>query len=251
MRHSLFLLLFSLLFMGAGSKEEIELVKISTQLGDIYVYLYDATPGHKANFLKLTREGFFNGTTFHRVIKNFVVQGGDPYSKDSDTTNDGNGGPIYTGAQGTFPDPENKSAYCIPAEIKPDIYHKRGVFAAARSSDDINPEKRSSGSQFYIVLGKVFTPAKLDSYAVARKLTLNERQREIYTTVGGTPHLDGKYTVFGEVVSGMDVAEKIADQAKNALDRPLKDIPMKVEIIRIKASKLKKYGMRVEELQAR
>lgn len=251
MRRGVFFLLFTgLLFIGAG-KEEIELVKISTRLGDIYVYLYDQTPGHKANFLKLAREGFFDSTTFHRVIKNFVVQGGDPYSKDSDTTNDGNGGPAYTGAENTYPDPENKAVYCIPAEIKPDIYHRRGVFAAARSADSINPQKRSSGSQFYIVLGKVFTPFKLDSYAVARKLTLNEKQKGIYTTIGGTPHLDGKYTVFGEVVSGMEVAEKIADQAKNKQDRPLENIPMKVTVIKIKADQLKKYGMKVEELQAR
>ena len=250
MRRGLFVLFVSLLFIGAG-KEEIELVKISTRLGDIYVYLYDETPGHKQNFLKLAKEGFFDGTTFHRVIKNFVVQGGDPYSKDADTANDGNGGPAYTGAENTFPDPENKEVYCIPAEIKSNIYHRRGVFAAARSSDDINPERRSSGSQFYIVLGKTFTEYKLDSYAVARKLTLNAKQKQIYTTIGGTPHLDGKYTVFGEVVSGMDVAEKIADQPKNAQDRPFSNIPMKVKIIKIKADKLEKYGMRVEELQAR
>jgi peptidyl-prolyl cis-trans isomerase B (cyclophilin B) len=248
-KKSLLFILLSLLLSG-GCGDFIELVKISTPQGDIYVYLYDATPGHKANFLKLAKEGFFNGTTFHRVIKTFVIQGGDPYSKDADTTNDGNGGPAYTGAANTFPDPENKAVYSIPAEIKPNIYHRRGVFAAARSSDDINPEKRSSGSQFYIVLGKVFTPAKLDSYAVARKLTLNEKQKEIYTTIGGTPHLDGKYTVFGEVVSGMEVAEKIADQQKNAQDRPLVDMPMKVEIIKIKRGQLKKYGMKVKQLQS-
>jgi peptidyl-prolyl cis-trans isomerase B (cyclophilin B) len=248
-KKSLLFILLSLLLSG-GCGDFIELVKISTPQGDIYVYLYDETPIHKNNFLKLAREGFFDGTTFHRVIKNFVIQGGDPYSKDADTTNDGNGGPAYTGAENTFPDPENKTVYSIPAEIKSNIYHRRGVFAAARSSDDINPEKRSSGSQFYIVLGKVYTPHKLDSYAVARKLTLNQKQKDIYTTIGGTPHLDGKYTVFGEVVSGMEVAEKIADQQKNAQDRPLKNIPMKVEIIKVKRSQLAKYGKKARELQA-
>jgi cyclophilin family peptidyl-prolyl cis-trans isomerase len=162
------------------------LVEIHTSYGDIVIYLYDATPKHKANFLKLAKEKYFNSTTFHRVIKNFVIQGGDPNSKDKDTTNDGDGGPAYT----------------IEPEINPLIRHKYGAVGAARESDDINPKRESSGSQFYIVIRN-----------------------------GGTPHLDDKYTVFGEVVSGMDVAEKIASVPKNAKDRPLKDIPMKVKII--------------------
>jgi len=167
--------------------DKTELIKISTEFGNIIIYLYNATPKHKSNFVKLTREKYFDGTTFHRVIKNFVIQGGDPNSKDKDTTNDGDGGPAYT----------------IPAEFNPLIKHKYGALGAAREGDDVNPKQESSGSQFYIVINQ-----------------------------NGTPRLDGKYTVFGEVVSGMDVAEKIASVPKNKKDRPLKDVPMKLELVK-------------------
>jgi len=158
------------------------LVKIKTEYGDIIVYLYDATPKHKANFIKLVNEKFYDGTTFHRVIKDFVIQGGDPNSKDSDPKNDGQGGP----------------GYLIDAEINPLIKHKYGAVAAAR---DNNPEKKSNGSQFYIVVSK-----------------------------GGTDFLDGNYTVFGEVVSGMEAADKISlVETDGANNRPLKDIKMEIE----------------------
>jgi len=181
-----------LLLVGLGSSSyntgKTDLVKISTEYGDIVIYLYHATPKHHDNFVKLTKEKYFDGTTFHRVIKNFVIQGGDPNSKDKDTTNDGDGGPAYT----------------IPAELDSvHIKHKYGALGAAREGDDVNPKRESSGSQFYIVINPK-----------------------------GTARLDGKYTVFGEVVSGMDVAEKIASVPKNIKDRPLKDVPMKVEMIK-------------------
>ena len=206
-------------FIFTSCEQEIELVKIHTDFGDIYVYLYDATHIHKANFIKLAKSGFFDGTTFHRIIPNFMIQGGDPNSKDDNINNDGEGGPEYKGEPNTFKDP-NSNTYTIAAEIKPDIKHKYGSVAGAREGDDVNPEKRSSGSQFYIVENK-----------------------------NGTPHLDGKYTVFGEVVYGMDVVEKIAAQPKNkANDRPMKDIKMKVEIIKVKPSALsKKYKWTMPE----
>lgn len=167
---------------------DTNLVKIKTQYGDIVVYLYDATPKHKANFLKLTKEKFYDGTTFHRIIKNFMIQGGDPNSKDADPTNDGQGGPGYT----------------IDAEINPLIKHKYGALAAARLGDQMNPEKKSSGSQFYIVNNK-----------------------------GGTHFLDNQYTVFGEVVSGMEAVELISNvQTDGANNRPLKDVKMTVEIVK-------------------
>jgi len=200
-------------FFFTACEQEIEIVKIHTDFGDIYVYLYDATPIHKANFIKLAKSGFYNGTTFHRVIQNFMIQGGDPNSKDNNPKNDGEGGPEFKGDPNTFKD-SMSNTYTLAPEIKDNIMHKYGSIAAARESDDINPKMRSSGSQFYIV----------------------ERKN-------GTPHLDKKYTVFGEVVSGMEVVEKIAVQPKDpSNNRPLKDIKMTVEIIKVKPKLLaKKY----------
>ncbi|MGZ5243403.1 MAG: peptidylprolyl isomerase [Bacteroidia bacterium] len=243
---------FLLLLLISGCEDKVDIVKIHTQFGDILVYLYDETPKHKANFLKLARNGFFNGTTFHRIIEGFMIQGGDPNSKDSDPLNDGEGGPEFTGEDGTFPDPAGGKSYTIPAEIKPHIYHKRGVIAAARESDDVNPDKLSSGSQFYLVQGKIYSDTALASYAKKRKLKLNDKQREIYTTLGGTPHLDGKYTVFGEIVSGYDVVEKIARQEKDARDRPVNNIIMTVEVIKVRPAKLaRKYGYKIPKVQAK
>jgi cyclophilin family peptidyl-prolyl cis-trans isomerase len=214
---SLVLMLFASIFFSS-CEEEVEIVQIKTDFGEMLVYLYDATPGHKANFMKLAKEGFYDGTTFHRIIQNFMIQGGDPNSKDNDPNNDGQGGPAYTGAEGTFPSHDGKS-YTIAAEIKPDFKHKYGSIAAARMGDNVNPEKRSSGSQFYIVVNK-----------------------------NGTPHLDNNYTVFGEVVSGMEVAEKIVSQPKNQMDRPTKDIKMDINIIKVKPSQLdKKYKWKMPE----
>lgn len=235
-------------------------VVIETTAGDITVRLYDDTPGHRDNFLKLASEGFYDGVLFHRVINRFMIQTGDPDSRNAQPGQMlGSGGPGYE----------------IDAEFRtPERFHKRGVLAAARESDDTNPQKRSSGSQFYIVTGKVLNEGQLraferqknleveqqvrnelmaqnrdtimalrrardfaalqqiqdeitmktDELTAERKFRFTPEQREAYSTVGGTPFLDGEYTVFGEVVSGMDVVDKIQEAATDSFDRPVEDI---------------------------
>lgn len=175
-----------------------EVVTISTEMGNIDLVLSDKTPKHKANFLKLTKEGFYNGTTFHRIIDGFMIQGGDPNSKNANPDDDGQGGPGYT----------------IPAEFDPSLTHNPGAIAAARMGDNVNPKKESSGSQFYIVEGK-----------------------------DGAHFLDNNYTVFGQVIRGQEVVERIAEQRKNSFDRPLKDIKMTVTVKNVKQKDLEKiYG---------
>ncbi len=193
-------------------------VKITTPYGEIVVKLYNETVQHRDNFIKLADSGFFNKTLFHRVIQNFMIQGGDPTSIGAPAgAMLGNGGPGYT----------------IPAEFMPEKYfHKRGALAAAREGDQVNPEKASSGSQFYIVQGQVFTDSIINLMESYYRKTFTPAQREAYRTIGGAPHLDGDYTVFGEVVSGMEVIEKIAAQPVDRNSRPIKDIPMQVEIIK-------------------
>ena len=202
-------------------------VLLQTNYGDIIVRLYDSTPLHRDNFLKLVKTGFYDSVLFHRVIQDFMIQSGDPNSRQAKPGQPlGNGGPGYT----------------IPAEFRPTIFHKKGVIAAARQGDNVNPQKASSGSQFYIVKGKIFSDAGLDSLETFR---LNGRkippeQREVYKTIGGVPHLDQGYTVFGEVVKGLDVVDKIAAvQTSKAADkdRPLED----VKIIKAKLIKRKKH----------
>lgn len=243
-------------------------VRINTSEGSITVRLYDETPKHRDNFLKLAREGFFNGTLFHRVIKDFMIQGGDPDSKGAPAGKMlGTGGPGYT----------------IPAEFAyPQCFHKRGALSAARLGDEVNPEKESSGSQFYIVWGKTYKPQELlqmerqmamqqeqnvfnqlarqnherimelrrnrdrealmalqDQLIAQTKQqckdmglpTFTQEQTNVYTTVGGTPFLDGQYTVFGEVEEGLDVVEKIQNTETLRGDRPKNDVTMTVEII--------------------
>lgn len=199
-------------------------VLLQTNYGDIIVRLSDSTPLHRDNFLKLVKTGYYDSVLFHRVINQFMIQGGDPESKHAAAGQPlGNGGPDYR----------------VPAEFRASLFHKKGVIAAAR---DNNPEKASSGSQFYIVQGKVFSQGALDSMEMfrmnGRKFT--PEQREAYTTIGGTPHLDQNYTVFGEVVKGLDVVDKIAAvQTSKGMDRdrPLQD----VRIIRAKLVKRKKH----------
>jgi cyclophilin family peptidyl-prolyl cis-trans isomerase len=202
-------------------------VLLQTNYGDIVIRLSDSTPLHRDNFLKLVKVGFYDSVLFHRVIQNFMIQSGDPNSKHAPSGQPlGNGGPGYS----------------IPAEFRSSLFHKKGVIAAARTSDNVNPQKASSGSQFYIVQGKIFTDAGLDS---TEKFRLNGRkippeQREVYKTIGGTPHLDQNYTVFGEVMKGLDVVDKIAavQTSKGAdRDRPLQD----VRIIKAKLVKRKRY----------
>jgi cyclophilin family peptidyl-prolyl cis-trans isomerase len=191
-------------------------VLISTSFGDIKVKLYDETPLHRDNFVKLAKEGYLNGTLFHRVIKNFMIQGGDPDSKKAKKGQMlGNGGPDYT----------------IPAEFVDKYFHKKGVLAAAREGDEVNPNKSSSGSQFYIVHGQVFNDATLNSIEKKYNRKFTNEQRQAYKTIGGAPHLDGNYTVFGEVYEGLDVIDKIADVQVDKYNRPLEDIKMTVKLI--------------------
>ncbi len=239
-------------------------VKIQTMLGDIVVRLYDETPIHRDNFVKLVKEGYYDGTLFHRVIKDFMIQGGDPDSKGAPAGKMlGVGGPDYT----------------LEAEIKDGLYHKRGALAAARQGDEVNPERRSSGSQFYIVWGQVYNEGQLRQYSKQLRMQqvqaafnqlaaqhrdeimqmrrernrtglqelqdklvaeaeamvtaegLTDEQRKVYSTIGGTPHLDGQYTVFGEVEDGLDVVEMIQNSATGRGDRPVDDIEMRISVV--------------------
>jgi len=194
-----------------------KMVEIITEFGTMKVRLYDETPLHRDNFIKLVEEGFYNDLLFHRVIKNFMVQGGDPNSKGAEpNTPLGNGGPGYT----------------IPAEIKPGLFHKKGVLSAARLGDQMNPEKASSGSQFYLVQGTKVPAATLQQFAARSGYQYSPEQIEAYETVGGTPHLDGQYTVFGEVIEGLDIIDKIAAVPTAPGDRPLKDVKMTMRIVK-------------------
>ena len=202
-------------------------VLIQTTMGDIVLRLSDSTPLHRDNFLKLVKVGYYDSVLFHRVIKDFMIQGGDPNSIRAAAGQPlGNGGPGYT----------------VPAEFRKTLFHKKGALAAARMGDNVNPTKASSGSQFYIVQGKVFRSGELDTLEMrrlgGRKIPVEQRQ--VYTSIGGTPHLDQGYTVFGEVVKGSDVIDKIAAvQTSKAqdLDRPLQD----VRIIKSKLIKRKRH----------
>lgn len=263
-----FIMLFlSATFSGCAVKKEK--ILIETAYGNIKIRLYDETPQHRDNFLKLVKQSYYDDQLFHRVINGFMIQGGDPNSKDAPmNTPLGNGDPGYT----------------IDAEIVyPQYFHKKGALAAARQSDQTNPEKKSSGSQFYLVQGKVFTPEELDQFEkmmsgrqqqaimmkhmdqfrdslivlqqqgnneaiqqLFEKVTAQaapemealtpfkfaEEHRQVYTTLGGTPQLDNAYTVFGEVEEGLEVIDRIAREETNEMDRPLKNISMTVRIIK-------------------
>lgn len=213
------ILLISLFVMAAGSVKADPIIDVKTTMGDFKIKLYDDTPIHRDNFLKLVNEGFYDGILFHRVINDFMVQTGDPNSKNPD-----NKMPLGSGDPG----------YKLDAEIKyPTHFHKYGALAAARTGDAVNPERRSSGSQFYIVTGTKQDPQILDWYEENQfGQKIPEDIRETYKNVGGTPHLDGQYTVFGEVIEGMDVIDRIQKAETGANDQPVKDIriiSMKVE----------------------
>jgi cyclophilin family peptidyl-prolyl cis-trans isomerase len=231
----LFAVIICLLLSAAGiSQKEIKLkkkdrkrdVELVTSSGTMIIRLSDSTPLHRDNFLKLVKQGYFDSLLFHRVINRFMIQAGDPDSKRAVA-----GIPLGEGGPG----------YTIPAEFRPSLFHKKGVIAAARQSDDVNPQKASSGSQFYIVQGRVFTDGALDTLEntrmKGRKFTAAERAA--YKTVGGTPFLDQNYTVFGEVVKGMEVIDTIAvvpTSRGQDRDRPVAD----VRIVKVKLVKRKK-----------
>jgi cyclophilin family peptidyl-prolyl cis-trans isomerase len=213
------LLMSALLFPALSQAKKPDtraLVSIETSMGTIKVALYDGTPIHRDNFLKLVSSGFYNGLLFHRVIRDFMIQAGDPNSK---------GAP--QGKQlgdGDLP-------YTLPAEIRiPDYYHHRGALAMAREGDNVNPERRSSAAQFYIVYGQrqsertlAAAQASIDR-ATDGTVKMSPEMRNDYLTTGGTPHLDGQYTVFGEVVEGMDVVKRIQTVKTDANDRPQQDV---------------------------
>ena len=204
--------MFSLL-TGAAKKEKRSVVRLETSAGNIRIALSDLTPIHRDNFLTLVQQGYYDGLLFHRVIEDFMIQTGDPDSRNAPKDSLlGNGGPGYT----------------LAAEIVfPDLFHLRGSVAAAREGDDVNPEFRSSGSQFYIVWGQKLRPANMKkalSYLEERGIELDRCTLSDYQIYGGSPHLDGTYTVFGEVIEGLDVVETIQACPTDSNDRPLEDV---------------------------
>jgi cyclophilin family peptidyl-prolyl cis-trans isomerase len=271
MKNLIYLAALSCLLVSCNPKSRIDIVSIHTSYGIIKVKLYDNTPKHRDNFLALAQSGFFDSTLFHRVIEGFMIQAGDPDSKHAQA------GQLLG---------EGDTTYKLPAEFVDEYLNKRGALAAARESDDVNPKKESSACQFYIVQGKKFTDAGLDSaerkrerytrsfilidilkkkndtielkkfrkfmeqrdipniyvmlnqyhslvdaeYNKTKPWKLTQKQREVYKTIGGAPHLDGAYTVFGEVISGMDIVDKIASLKYDSNDRPIKDIRLWMEI---------------------
>jgi cyclophilin family peptidyl-prolyl cis-trans isomerase len=209
---NLLYIMTALMLMSFSGKEKEKTLIITTKFGTIKVRLYNETPQHRDNYVKLAQEHFFDSLLFHRVIKGFMIQGGDPDSKHAKPGEQlGEGGLKYT----------------IPAEIQPNLFHKCGVIAAAR---DNNPQKASSSCQFYIAVGKVYTDAQLDQMEQQMGKKFTDEQRKAYTTIGGIPHLDGSYTVFGEVYEGMNVVDSIIKQPTDHNDRPLTDIRMEIKL---------------------
>lgn len=193
------------------------LIEIQTSFGNMIVWLYDATPHHRDNFLKLVEQGYFDDLIFHRVINGFMIQGGDPNSRNAKPGQQlGSGGPGYT----------------VQAEFVDTLFHKKGALAAARTGDQVNPEKKSSGSQFYIVQGRPSSEEELNMVESRKGFRYTKAQRDTYLSMGGTPFLDRDYTVFGEVVEGLDVIDKIAGVATLPGDRPKEDVRMKIKPVK-------------------
>jgi cyclophilin family peptidyl-prolyl cis-trans isomerase len=219
----IYALVFLPLFGFSQKKKRKDyVVTLNTDFGNIKMVLFDQTPKHKENFLKLVKDGFYDGTLFHRIIEKRIIQGGDPDSKNAKM-----GVKLGDGDVG----------YRVPAEFVPTLIHKKGVLAAARDS---NPQKASSGCQFYIVQGQVWDDAGYATQAARSGKAYTDEQKKIYQTLGGTPHLDDKYTVFGEVIEGLAVVDSIAKQARDANDRPLKDIKMSMTAKLMRVRKIKK-----------
>lgn len=193
------------------------LIEITTDYGVMVAELYDATPKHRDNFLKLIEQGFFDGLLFHRVIDGFMIQGGDPDSKNAAAgASLGMGGPGYQ----------------VPAEFVDSLIHVKGSLAAARMGDNVNPQKMSSGSQFYIVQGRPIESSVIDMFETRKGVSYTPEQKKEYMEIGGTPALDRDYTVFGRVISGLDVIDKIATVQKDSRDRPIKDVKMYIKAVK-------------------
>ncbi|MGL4631950.1 MAG: peptidylprolyl isomerase [Leadbetterella sp.] len=212
-------------YVGNAQKKDI-LVKLETSLGSTHIILYDETPLHKANFLKLVGQKFYDSLLFHRVIKNFMVQGGDPNSKNAAKgARLGNGG---------------SNLERIPFEFTPLRPHKKGTIAAAR---DNNPQKASSACQFYIVQGKKLTDSEIMKVEASKKISYTNEQKADYIALGGTPFLDNDYTVFGQLLDNIELVDKLAEVSKDANDRPYDDMPMKMTLVKMKKKKIvKKFG---------
>lgn len=287
MKNTLIITCLATLFTLVGCAEKEHLVTITTPYGDMHAILYDETPQHKENFIKLVREGFYDSLLFHRIINDFMIQGGDPESRGAAPGIPlGGGGPGYT----------------IPAEFNEGLFHKKGALSAARQGDEVNPQKASSGSQFYIVDGQTFTEEELTTDVAlinqtaqqlmetndslrqmliavyqsrgpeaygnkllemkeylaeasgqplsAFKKDMKPDRLEAYTTVGGAPHLDDQYTVFGQVIDGLDIIDQIAETPVDGRSRPLRDVPFKVSVEEVSKSKIEnEYGYTFPEEQ--
>ncbi len=194
------------------------LIEMKTTLGNVTIQLYDETPLHRDNFIKLAESGYYEGVLFHRVIKGFMVQGGDPDSKNApEGKRLGLGGPTYN----------------IPAEFHDTLVHIKGALAAARQGDGVNPKKESSGSQFYLVQGKPVSETQLENFEFQKGIKYTNTAKEIYTKIGGTPQLDKEYTIFGHIIHGIEIIDAIAEQPTDSSDRPVKDIRiLSVEVIK-------------------
>lgn len=228
-KYILLLLLMPVLSVAQNRKKKDYLVTLTTDFGALRLVLYDQTPKHKENFIKLVDQHFYDSLLFHRIIPLFMIQGGDPNSRRAKA-----GAPLGNGDIG----------YKIPAEFVPSLFHKKGALAAAR---DNNPEKASSGCQFYIVQGRVWDDEglqkQLDRIQTLKGHLPTDEQKQVYKTLGGAPHLDGNYTVFGEVIDGLAVVDSINKQPRDELNRPLKDIRMRLTGDWVKKRKIKKqYG---------
>ncbi len=189
-----------------------------TSKGEMIIELYDETPKHRDNFIKLAEEGFYDGLLFHRVIKGFMVQGGDPNSRNATAgARLGNGGPGYN----------------IDGEIRNNLFHIKGSLAAARQGDQVNPQRASSGSQFYIVHGETVSPENLQAYSLQNGMVYGEEEERLYKEMGGTPYLDGLYTIFGKVIDGLDIIDAIAQEPTQSGDRPVNNIQIvEVQVIK-------------------
>lgn len=209
------MIILVLVATGFGAGAQKKQVKIITPYGKMILQLSDKTPRYRDNFIKLAKKHFYDGVLFHRVIKDFMIQGGDPRSRN-------------TKSGGTL---DRNTGYTLPAKFVPSLFHRKGALAAARKADALNPEKASSGYQFYIVQGKKYTGEQLNMIEMRTGHHFSPDQRKLYETTGGAPFLDGGYTVFGQLIKGMDVLDKIASVPTDARDRPKKDIPMKIRVV--------------------